>query len=109
VARRDANCRVTLLCIREVSENHRLQLPQRAQIGTIEATGLEPANSLPSSDDRALSFAYCKDGCDANALPKSGVECRCLSSRDCELREVIAAWNALPAAVRAGIMLLIRS
>ena len=67
--------------------------------------GLEPLG-VPAVNTRAM--AVCGSN-SVNEVPKSGTTAKAMPSTDPDLSAVVAVWRDLPAAVRLGIVAMVKA
>ena len=69
--------------------------------------GFEPTRNLDGTDDDVCGCEFCQGYRAARALYFGRSNCLDVASLDADLREVVAAWDGLPEALRRAVMALI--
>jgi hypothetical protein len=71
--------------------------------------GIEPAGESDASNSTASVCEKQEIPSAANTLHRSDTDCLSLALNDAALRNVVAAWNAIPDNIRRAIILLVES
>ena len=79
----------------------------RTHFSRPKAAGIEPASCAESTLNGDCACVKCQHPCAAEALHSGGLNCHFLASLDADLQRVIAAWDALPTAIRMAIGILL--
>jgi hypothetical protein len=75
----------------------------------MEAAGIEPASNLAATGQLPYGRVICEEYRAASALYNACSSCLNLTSVDADLQRVVAAWVALPEAIRRAVVVLIES
>jgi hypothetical protein len=72
----------------------------------MEAAGIEPASDFDATGQLPCGRVICEECRAANALQGPCSDCHWMAFLDADLQRIVAAWNGLPAAIKAAFVVL---